>query len=521
MSQRFSFGNMEVNLSSTGRATSGRPDPETPFRVLVVGDFSGRANRGVCERFGRAAPRRPLIFDCDSLEQVMEKLSPRIELALEQRNDCQITLEFSEMEDFHPDRIYERLELFKALRKTRKQLLDPSTFAAAAQEVQSWATVVASPDTMTTHSSETAKQADADAEEGDMFTRLLGQPKTHSSSQAAASVESMIKQIVGPHIVPDPDPRQDRLIAAVDAATSNQMRAILHHPEFQRLEAAWRSLDFLVRNIETDELLKLYVLDLTKSELAADLTSSDNLKSSGLYDLLIEQTINTPGGVPWALMVMDAAYDATVQDMEVLGRLAKISCEAKVGCVASATTTWLGCRSLIETPSPIDWTQPIDPDAQAAWLELREMDEAIHLGLTLPGFLLRLPYGSQTESVDRFDFEELDMGAFDAVKDHNAYLWGHSSILCGLALCRGFTVQGWGFTPGGANIDGLPTHIFKHDGESEMTPIAEAWLTDRSADAIMDKGLMPVLSVKNRDAVQLTRVQSIAQPPKNLAGPWG
>ena len=101
-------------------------------------------------------------------------------------------------------------------------------------------------------------------------------------------------------------------------------------------------------------------------------------------------------------------------------------------------------------------------------------------------------------------------------------LWGNSAFLCAYLLGEQFTQSGWGFTPGGGyDVGDLPTHTYKADGESCMTPCAEAWLTDRAADRILAAGYMPVLSIQGRDAVRVVRFQSLADPVKNLAGRWG
>ncbi len=529
LSHNFSFGDMKVNLTATGKTSTGKPRADTPFRIAILGDFSGRENRGVCEPL-KGASRRPMRIDCDNFEEIFTKLSPQLHLPIGDDPQASIVINFSDLDDFHPDQLYDKVDVFQALRHTRNQLMDPSTFDQAAAQVRAWAAQAPpQPDTQSSLQapppSHPSPQTGSEAQD-EMFTRLLGQPKTEThtttQSQAAATVESMIKQIVAPHVTPSADPQQAQLIAAVDAAITKQMRAVLHHCDFQCLEAAWRSLDFLVRNIETDEQLQLYVLDLSQQELVGDLNTSDQLESTGLHGLIVEQTVHTPGAAPWAVICGDYTFAATAHDAQLLGRLAKITAAARAPFIGTVHPHLLGCRSVAQTPDSAEWDRPLEPDAQAAWTAVRELPEAAHIGLAAPRFLMRLPYGRDSDEIDRFEFEELDPEHFDPVADHLKFLWANPAFVCTLLLAWSFGIDGWDLVPGAAaTFDGLPAHMFKRDGQTEMTPCAEAWLSDRAADAILAKGFMPLQSIKGRDAVRLTRFQSLSTPPGNLAGRWG
>ncbi len=513
-----SFGKLEFNLGPGRLPSPARPEPETPFRVLIMGDFSGRASRGVAEPLAGRAATKPAVVDCDNLDQVMARLSTTLRLAVAGHEDQGIPVPFKELEDFHPDRLFDALELFQALKKTRKELLDPATFDAAAAKVRGWSQgSEASPAVAPTPA---PGDSGGNSEGGDSFEALLGKPNSISSSKprpaGAGQLDVLLQQIVGPHVV-HAKPQQDELLQAVDAATSKLMRAVLHDSGFQQLEANWRGLDFLTRHLETDEHLKLYVFDISKAELTADLGAGDDLESTGLHSLLVEQTVGTPGAQPWAVVVGAYTFDATAQDAEALGRLAKIAARAGAAFLTGASPRVLGCKSLGLKPDPAKWDQAMDTDAAQAWSALRRLPEAVHVGLTLPRYLLRLPYGKNTDELDRFEFEEIQGDPTKGV-----YLWGNPAFICGYLLGQAFSQEGWGFSPGaGQDVDDLPAHTFTHDGESHMTPCAEAWLSERTAEAILEKGVMPLLSIHGRDAVRLARFQSLAEPATNLAGRWG
>ncbi len=183
------------------------------------------------------------------------------------------------------------------------------------------------------------------------------------------------------------DPRQIELEDTINAAAAEMMRIMLQHPDFQALEAAWRGLDFLVSRLETDAQLKLYVLDLSKSELTDDLNDANDLRSTGLYKLLVEQTIGTAGGEPWAVIGGNYTFDQTRQDAELLGRIARIAAAAGAPFIAAAESNLLGCESLAQTPDPDDWLPSRDDHGQAAWQALQNIPQAAYLGLALPRFL--------------------------------------------------------------------------------------------------------------------------------------
>ena len=232
--------------------------------------------------------------------------------------------------------------------------------------------------------------------------------RTGSAPTDPGLVHELIKQIVAPYVIPAPDPRQSELVKSVDAAASHQMRRLLHHPHFQRLESLWRGLYLLVRRLETGRSLKLELFDIAKSELQDVLMATEELDRSVLFKLLVEQTIQTPGAQPWGLIVADFTFDATREDAELLGRVGKIAAAAGAPFVAGADPHLVRCESLSESPDADDWQRPIDHDAELAWEALRALPEANYICLALPRFLLRLPYGEKTSSAEEFAFEEME-----------------------------------------------------------------------------------------------------------------
>ena len=516
MSKPISFEKIEVNIVSTMEKTHGAPEPETPFRIAIFGDFSGRTNRGIIDP--TLDNRRPLLVDRDNIDEVLAKLKVEIKLPILGKESAPVTIGFSELDDFHPDSLFERLEVFEALRETRKGIKDPLTFAALTKKLKR----ADKPSESSTPPKNVEKAIESIS--GQTTSGLLDQvleetrekaPET-KSSRGTSEWDNFLNQIVKPHLVPDIEAKQAEMLDAVDAATSELMRRILHHPDFQAIESAWRAVYFLVSRLETDEQLKLYLLDISKAELAADLGSTDNVRSTGIYKLLAEQTVETFGGEPWAVLAGNYMFDNTRKDAELLGCIAKIAKASGAPFISSVSDKVLGCKSLAKTPDPDDWQTLQGAEESQAWQTLRKLPDAAYLGLALPRFLLRLPYGADTDPIERFDFEEML-----EIPDHDNYLWGIPAFACVYLLAQAFTHHGWNLRPGIIqDIEGLPLYIYKEEGESRVKPCAEVVLTERAAEIILDKGIMPLLCFRNQDIIRLARFQSIADPLTSLAGRW-
>jgi type VI secretion system protein ImpC len=439
--------------------------PDAPFRILVLGNFSGRGTP--------IADATPIDIDPDNFEKVMESL--RVELHLTAAS-APLTLQFRELDDFDPDHLYQTLPLFRAFRDTRKQLENPQTFRTAAARFQPAPT------------------------SGSLLDAITGESEPGpalSNNAFDDNWDNVIRRILAGHTVPSKNPRQDELVAQVDTSSAAELRAILHHPDFQSIESAWRSLFLMFRRIETSVDLKISIADVSQSELMKN--------PPALRRILIDE----PGETPWSAIAALYTFSPTEQDCDALSRIAKLAAAARAPFIAAMHPSLLGCESIAATPDPDDWDQPLPPEAAAAWQRLRRSPEAVWLGLAMPRFLLRLPYGQDSAPIESFDFEESPA--------HENYLWGNPAVACACLLGEAFNRSGWASTwnmP--TRIDGMPIHV--HD--SEAKPQAEIWMTDRLASRMMAEGIMPLASIKNTDSIQLLRFQSISDPPRALAAPW-
>ena len=505
---------LETKVTLENNAT---PIPEDEiFRILLLGDWSGRENRANQTDLPQA---QPLVVDRDNFDDVMKKLDVRLDLEFKSNEGNILSLNFSELDDFHPDNIFQQIPLFSELRDLRRKLLKPDSFEDAAGEVRSWFTTT---DNQANETVETQPASEINQPiPSNLLDQILSQPSENlsvskSPSVASSELSSFIREIVQPHLVKTDRAEQSKLLAVIDEVTSDFMRKILHHPQFKALESAWRGLYFLVRRVETAVELKLLILDISKNEISDNLKSVNNLTDSILYKWLVKDASGTLGGEPWAAVCGNYNFDLKVDDVATLIRLGKISTAANAPFISYIKPAMLGITSLAAIPDPRDWQIAADSAEIKLWETLRGLPESEYIGLAIPRFLVRLPYGAETEPTETFAFEELE--SFD---NHEQYLWANPSFACAMLLGNSFSNSGWemGYSLL-TKINGLPTHLYQADGETKTKPCAEVVLTENACEQLLEQGLMPLLSYRNSDLVRLSRFQSIASPLKSLRGRW-
>ncbi|HDP24289.1 MAG TPA: hypothetical protein ENN34_02490 [Deltaproteobacteria bacterium] len=503
MKKPISEHSIGVELVSSMGETTSRRERDTPFKICVLGDFSGRTSRGVMEPAGN---RRVVSVDRDNIDDVLEGMNVRLNL---EAAGTSVTIEFSCLEDFHPDALFTSPGLFAELRDIRDKLLDSRTYNAARAQLQGLI------DDPAVRPAAKKQQDTPSRKDGDnLLDEIIGEaaesPTPREGSTSLPDMDAFLRAIVKPHLIPGEDPEQARLTALLDAAISGFMAEVMHQPAFQALESSWRGLQFLCSRIETDETLQVFLLDITADELAKDLSTHDNPSRSAVYRLLADEVTDSP----WSLIIGN--YTFAHGDAATLGRMARVAYAAGAPFIAHADPVLVGCRDLGGSPDPATWSAFPDRESLAAWTELRHQAEAVFLGLAMPRFLLRLPYGPDTEPIEGFDFEEM---AGDPVHEH--YLWGNPAFACAYLLAEAFTRSGWDMRPGEVNdVESLPLHVFPEQGESRVKPCAEILLTDEAADIIMDAGIMTLATLKNTDTARLVRFQSLAEPLSGLAGRW-
>ena len=459
------------------------------FRIAILGDFSGRANRRVPSE-PRLRSRKPVAIDLDNFDDVMRRMAAELVLP---GPDAPVALRLQSLDDFHPDALYEDLPLFHELRRLRQELLDerPAARAPRAAPRDPLPSALGS---------------------GSLLDDIVSGAEGPAAARPAADPwQRTIEDIVAPHLERQPGARQAELAGSINEAMHLAMRVLLHHPDFQDLEAAWRSIDFLLRRLEAGSELKISLIDVSKQELLDDMAAGA-IDESGLHRLLVDEP-SMAGETPWAVVAGLYTFEPTMADIRALGRIASIAEAAGAPFLAAASPHLMGCESFGAQADPAEWNLPVDAEAEAEWTKLRALPEARWIGLALPRWLLREPYGKG--STDLAEFAEVS-----APPDHADLLWANSAVACVYLIGESFLRDGWEIALRGVEIGGLPLHTYKMDGESLMTPCAECWMSERAAGRIVERGLMPLASMKGRDAVRLVRLQSIGTPQSGLRARW-
>jgi type VI secretion system protein ImpC len=324
---------IDVELTSTMERAEGPPDSDTPFRILLLGDFAGRGDRAAPKSRSDADPLR---VDRDDVDATLARLAPELQLDFPGAASGRLTLRFRTLEDFHPDHLYEELDVFRTLRTARGRLNDPDAFKAAAAEVRAWmGTEVAAPARPAP-----PRSAETEVSEGQRVMRELIESSERAAPAGGRSDDawrSFVRGIVAPHLVAREDPQRPALVAAVDRASAAAMRAVLHHPEFQALESAWRAVDFLARRLETGPELQLYLLDLPRAELSAAISDGDGARARTLQRILVADAGGTLGGVPWAVVAGNYTFGPSPEDIAVVAMMARLAREAGTASVAAAS----------------------------------------------------------------------------------------------------------------------------------------------------------------------------------------
>jgi type VI secretion system protein ImpC len=356
--------------------------------------------------------------------------------------------------------------------------------------------------------------------QGDELASLLQKEFKPKTDEARSAVEQAVltlaqQALMNTKVISTDVVRSiEAIIAELDRKLTEQVNVILHHPDFQRLEGAWRGLHYLINNTETDEMLKIRVMNISKSDLSKTLKKFKGTAwdQSPLFKKIYEEEYGQFGGEPFGCLVGDYYFDQSPPDVELLGEIAKISAAGHAPFIAGASPTLMQMDSWQELANPRDLTKIFLTPEYAAWRSLRESDDARYIGLAMPRFLARLPYGAKTNPIDEFDFEE-DTGA----ADHSRYAWSNAAYAMAVNINRSFKLYGWcsrirGIESGGA-VEGLPVHTFPtDDGGVDMKCPTEIAISDRREAELAKNGFMPIVHRKNSDFAAFIGAQSLQKP---------
>lgn len=488
------------------------PD-DLPFYILLLGDWSGQEKQNI-------ARIKPIEVDRDNFENVLNDFAIHIDLNFEGESANTLSVSFDEFEDFHPDNLFRKLPLFSNLRDVRRRLTRSETFENAAREVRSWIVQSESAEKTSPESGDLSTEVIANHSDN-LLDDILSQTDQTSTlrlekSSQTSELDAFIKNIVKPHLIHTDTDEQSKLLIIVDEIISDLMRKIFHHPKFQSLESAWRGLHFLVRRAETSSDLKFFLLDISKSQLMANLKSVSDLKDSEVYKVFTRTDSSAVGEMPWAVICGNYDFALNVDDAAALIRIAKIAEEINAPFISSIAPEMLGLDSfeLIDSFASLNIIE--NSTEEKLWTMLRALPEASSLALSMPRFMSRLPYGEKTDSTETFYFEE-----FTENFSHEKYVWSSSIFVVSLLLAQTFSQYGWELSNHFVqDVDGMPVCVYQEEAETKTKPVSETYMTHTNCEKILNLGLIPLISFKDSDRMRLASFQSIAYPHSPLKGRW-
>jgi type VI secretion system protein ImpC len=301
-------------------------------------------------------------------------------------------------------------------------------------------------------------------------------------------------------------------IAHIDELLSRQLDEILHHPDFQKLEASWRGLHYLVMNTETGSRLKLRLLCLTKKELFKDLDQAVEFDQSALFKKIYEEEYGTFGGHPFSLMIGDYELGRNPQDVAMLEKIAGVAAAAHAPFISAASPHLFDMDSFTELGNPRDLAKLFESSELIKWRAFQESEDSRYVTLVLPHILMRLPYGPDTVPVEDFDMKEDVDG-----RDHSKYLWGNAAYALGQRITNAFALYGWCAAirgvEGGGMVEGLPTHTFRTDeGDLALKCPTEIAITDRREKELDTLGFISLCHCKGTDYAAFFGSQTAQKP---------
>lgn len=485
------------------------------FRVLVLGDFSGRSSRPSDRD---AAPTfKPVVIDLDNFDRELARIAPQLELELPQAPGAPFRFSVRSLDDFEPDSLYARLPLLTQLRELRARLLDPATFQQAAAELRASERAG-----MADTAPASATAAESSEDDASTLARLLGgAPSTAPVRSAAAAnttagaVDRLIQRAVAPYIVPNTAHLQQPLVDSVDRAIGDTMRALLQHPHWRALEGAWRAVDQFTRTVEMDGQVLLELVDASAADVLDSLVAAGgDATAMPLAKALAARRMHEGQEEGYAVMVGLYEFGTSAPELALLAGLGALA--AREGAVLIGAAD----RSLALVDAPEAWqdvvVDPPDAAAQARWKALRASWVAPHVGLVWPQVLARLPYGAKTQPVSAFAFEEL-VGPFE----HGRLAWRSAALDVAGLLARAYVSEGWDMRPASeVQLDDLPAYTDTGTDTPRFQAVAELFMTERQSQALAASGLIPLVSHRSLPQARVAAWRSISSQSADLKGRW-
>jgi type VI secretion system protein ImpC len=365
----------------------------------------------------------------------------------------------------------------------------------------------------------TEEQRDGEAaasEEGSLLESMLSEAKIGPADEtygvAKRGIQAFITEMLAPSRKGERVDKAvvDAMIAEIDQRMSAQINAILHAPEFQKLESAWRGLKYLIDNVDFRENVRVSLLNVSKEQLLEDFEDSPEVVKSGLYRHVYANEYGTFGGKPFGVMVGNYDFGPGPQDLQLLQTIASVSAMSHAPFLSNVAPSMFGAESYLELPKMKDLQSLFEGPQYARWHSFRESEDSRYVGLCAPRFLLRLPYGPDTVPVKSFNFKE------EVVGQHESYLWGYTAVAMATRVADSFAKYRWcpniiGPQAGGA-VENLPLHQYEAMGEIQTKCPTEVQLTERREYEMSEQGFIGLTFRKDSDNAAFFSANSCQKP---------
>jgi len=354
-----------------------------------------------------------------------------------------------------------------------------------------------------------------------LLDQIVSESRVAKSDSERARAKDLIGELVaqvmqGTVVVSDNlSATLDARIAELDRVISEQLSAVMHAKDFQKLEATWRGLDYLSKQSSTGVMLKIKVLNTTKKDLIKDFRSAIEFDQSALFKKVYEEEFGTFGGAPFGALLGDFEVTRQPEDMYFIEQMSHVAAAAHAPFIAAASPELFGLDTYTDLGRPRDLAKVFDTLEYAKWKSFREAEDSRYVGLTMPRFLGRLPYNPKDgTTVEGFNFVEDVDG-----RDHSKYLWVNAAYAFGARLTDAFDKFGWCAAirgvEGGGLVEDLPTHTFSTDeGEIALKCPTEIAITDRREKELSDLGFIPLVHCKGQDYAAFFGAQSAQKAKK-------